>query len=81
MVCPMQDRRTAPEGPSEYPFEPIYRPWSWLVSSFSNVILLAVVVGLAYYLCRRRRARAPTTSFRYVGDSSKLFEAVVYGNC
>ena len=65
MVCPMQEKLSAPEQATEYPFEPIYRPWSWLFSSFSNVLLLACLVGLAYYLYRRRRARAPTVTFRY----------------
>ena len=41
----------------DYPFESLYRPWSWLLSSFSNVAIFAILFLIGYALVRRARSR------------------------
>ena len=51
MVCPMMQKRgSQAEASSEYPYESIYRPWSWILSSSTNLFLFAAAVCLAYVL-------------------------------
>ena len=76
MVCPMLERANQQkiERPTQYPYEPLYRPWSWALSSFGNLFLLAAIVFVGYALSRRRRkarkdGRAPSVSYRRVEQS------------
>ena len=57
MVCPVMNKRPQAEVTSEYPYKPIYRPWSWILSSFTNLILFAALVGLLWMLYKRKKAR------------------------
>ena len=43
------------ERPTEYPYEPLYRPWSWALSSVSNILLFAVLFGAIYAMYRQRK--------------------------
>ena len=43
--------------PVDNPFESLYRPWSWLLSSFSNVAIFAILFLIGYALVRRARSR------------------------
>ena len=56
MVCPVFERKPQIQRPTEYPFEPLYRPWSWLLSSFSNVAIFAVLFLIVYVIIKRRRS-------------------------
>lgn len=47
------DRRV--EVATEYPYEPLYRPWSWIFSSMFNIFLFAALVGLFYIYYRSRK--------------------------
>ena len=57
MGCPVKDRinQQKADRPTEYPFEPLYRPWSWTLSSLSNVSLFATMFLVVYLLYRKRR--------------------------
>lgn len=57
MVCPIKDQinRQKLDTAAEYPYESLYRPWSWALSSFSNLFLFAFVFIVAYMLYRRRK--------------------------
>ena len=57
MVCPVMNKQTQAEATSEYPYQSIYRPWSWILSSSTNLLLFAAVVGLAWMLYKRRKAK------------------------
>jgi nucleoside-diphosphate-sugar epimerase len=50
---------------SEYPYESIYRPWSWILSSSINLFLFAAVVCLAYMLYKSRRAKGKRRQLTY----------------
>ena len=65
MGCPMFERRFALKRPSEYPFQSLYRPWSWLLSSFNNVALLAFLFIIAIALYKRYRKRRGSEKFTY----------------
>ena len=39
MGCPMFERKEETQRPLEYPFESLYRPWSWVLSIFNNVAI------------------------------------------
>lgn len=65
MGCPMFERQNAIKPPTEYPFQSLYRPWSWILSSFNNVALLAILVILAYALLRRRFKAKKVPKFTY----------------
>ena len=45
------------ERPTEYPYEPLYRPWSWALSSVSNILLFAVLFGAIYAMYRQRKSK------------------------
>jgi sterol-4alpha-carboxylate 3-dehydrogenase (decarboxylating) len=40
---------------TEYPYEPLYRPWSWILSSAFNIFLFAAILGVLYLYFRSRR--------------------------
>lgn len=65
MVCPMGKKPGAVEVGSEYPYQAIYRPWSWIFSSFFNIFLLAILLGIGYYLYRTRKSRKARFSVTY----------------
>ena len=50
------DKSHKKEIATEYPYESLYRPWSWILSSFFNIFLLMVLVGIAYFYYRRRKS-------------------------
>ena len=78
MVCPMLEKRgSQAEASSEYPYEPIYRPWSWILSSSTNLFLFAAVVCLAYMLYKRRKARGKrrVLTYRVVEVNKTLLES------
>ena len=53
MGCPMFERKAVIQRPVEYPFEELYRPWSWALSSISNLIIFALLILLCYALIKR----------------------------
>ena len=59
MVCPVLEQagQQNVEAATEYPYEPLYRPLSWTLSTFSNFFLFAIVVLVGYALYRRRRRK------------------------
>ncbi len=63
------------ESTTEYPFEPLYRPWSWALSSFSNILLFAVLFAVIYIMYRQRKTKGKReVSYRTV--ESKQAEAM-----
>lgn len=56
MVCPVieQANQRKLDSPTEYPYQPLYRPWSWTLSTLSNIFLFAVVFLIGYAIYRRR---------------------------
>ena len=61
----MFEKKVALKPPTEYPFQSLYRPWSWILSSFSNVAILALLFILAVALYRRRKAKERKEKFTY----------------
>ncbi len=55
MVCPMGNKGPAKEAVSEYPYQSLYRPWSWALSSFFNIFLFMAMVGLLYFIYKKRK--------------------------
>ena len=53
----MFERKQETQRPLEYPFESLYRPWSWVLSCFNNIAIFAVLFLLVYALFRRARSR------------------------
>ena len=80
MVCPIKDQinRKNLDTATEYPYESLYRPWSWVLSSFSNLFLFAFVFIIAYILYRKRKRSGDkaTVSYRRVvvreGEEGKV---------
>lgn len=73
MVCPIieQANQRNLDSPTEYPYQPLYRPWSWTLSTLSNVFLFAVIFLIGYAIYRRRLkqwrcGRHSTVSYRKV---------------
>ncbi len=66
MGCPFLSKRPQVQRPTEYPYESLYRPWSWILSSCSNLLIFAILVGILYALYRRRRSRRATVYYRRV---------------
>ena len=89
MVCPVleQAAKQNEDVVTEYPYEPLYRPWSWTLSTFSNFLLLAVIVVAGYALYRRRwkgsrSGREASVSYRRVdqgGEKEARENALVLG--
>lgn len=52
----MANKGPGKEVVTEYPYQSIYRPWSWVFSSSFNIFLLMVLVGIAYMYYRRRKS-------------------------
>ena len=78
MVCPMFEKRgSQAEASSEYPYESVYRPWSWILSSSTNLFLVAAVVCLAYVLYKRRKAKGKrrVLTYRVVEVNKPLLES------
>ncbi|CAI7989872.1 3beta-hydroxysteroid-dehydrogenase/decarboxylase isoform 1 [Geodia barretti] len=79
MVCPVLERASQQkiDAPTEYPYEPLYRPWSWVLSTFGNFFIFAAIVLVGYALYRRRRRKSskngpePSVSFRRVDQGKK----------
>lgn len=83
MGCPVFEKQDVVlERPIDYPFEPLYRPWSWVLSTIVNVTILAVLFLIAYSIVKRvrkRRSKDAVDSFAYrrlevraSGDSGKV---------
>ena len=68
MVCPMLNRRPPPERPVDYPYESLYRPWSWVLASFSNLFLFAILGAMVFVFYKRWKAGKGknTVSYRKV---------------
>lgn len=78
MVCPMLEKNGPQAKPSsEYPYESIYRPWSWILSSSTNLFLFAAVVCLAYMVYKSRRAKGKrrVLTYRVVEVNKQLLES------
>ena len=61
MVCPvMQGRNFAPRL-TDIPFEELYRPWSWSLSSCVNILLFALLLFVGWKMVKRSRARKADT--------------------
>ena len=54
-----------PERPTEYPYVPMYRPWSWIISSCGNLFLFAAIFVILYVIYRRRRGKSTTQQVTY----------------
>ena len=87
MGCPMMNKQeAASQLSSEYPYESIYRPWSWVLSSLSNLLIFAALVGIAYYYFRTRKSRKQrcTVTYRTANvqtvPSGKIKALVIGGN-
>lgn len=72
----MNKRPQAPAS-AEYPYQPIYRPWSWILSSSTNLFLFAIVVGMAWMVYKRRKARGRrrVVTYRRVNVNTTLLES------
>ena len=89
MGCPMFEKKVQIQRPTEYPFEELYRPWSWILSSFTNIIIFACLVLLCYALYRRSRSERKTlgkTFFRQVKAEAAIeggsrVKVLVTGGC
>lgn len=57
MVCPMRETAKPVEVATEYPYESLYRPWSWILSSLFNIIIFAIIFGILYLLYRSRKTK------------------------
>ena len=71
MGCPFMDPPQEERTPTgDLPYEELYRPWSWALSTFCNVFLFASLFLLLYFMAvRSRRAKGqsgPKVSFRTV---------------
>lgn len=51
----MKNQAKRVEVTSEYPYMSLYRPWSWILSSFFNIFLFAVILGVLYLLYKSRK--------------------------
>ena len=63
MGCPFMTR--PPERPTEYPYEAMYRPWSWIISSCSNLFLFAAVFVILYVIYRRKWGKSTQQQVTY----------------
>ena len=70
-------------GSNEYPFEELYRPWSWFLGYFGNVLAFLILWGIFIRLWRSRR-KALAINYRrlvvkVIGDEVDETKAVVIG--
>lgn len=63
----------APSGPvsNEYPYQELYRPWSWGFSSFGNIFILLMLMWITVRLMRSRRKKAKVIYRRVVVKKSE----------
>ena len=89
MVCPMLNRRPPPERPVDYPYESLYRPFSWVLASFGNLFLFATLGAIIFVFYKRWKASKVkrTVSHRKVevnktdsGTNGKVNAVVTGGN-
>ena len=85
MGCPYMTGHKAPSGSgsNEYPFEELYRPWSWFLGYFGNVLAFLILWGIFIRLWRSRR-KALAINYRrlvvkVIGDEVDETKAVVIG--
>ena len=52
------------ERPVDYPFEELYRPWSWALSSLTNLAIVIALLLLVYALIKRSRGRKSPSVYR-----------------
>ena len=73
----MLNKRSQVEASSEYPYQSLYRPWSWILSSSTNLLLFAAIVGIVYMLYKRRKAKGkrPLVTYRHVEMNKALSES------
>ena len=66
MGCPMFEKKVVLQRPTDYPFQSLYRPWSWILSSFSNLIIFAILILLIYALIKKKRRQVKKLKYRRV---------------
>lgn len=73
MGCPYMSGSKAPSGPvsNEYPYQELYRPWSWGFSSFGNIFLLLILLWITIRLMRNRRKKVAVIYRRIVVKKSE----------
>jgi len=83
----MANKGSPKEIVTEYPYESLYRPWSWALSSLFNIFLFMALTGILYFYYRKRKS-APKNFVTYrtrvvrqrEEDSSKKVVLVTGGN-
>ena len=84
MGCPYMSGSKGPiRSGSEYPFEELYRPWSWALSYCGNVLVLLIFLWISIRLWGSRR-KAIAISYRRMvvkltGDEVDKTRALVIG--
>ncbi|XP_065916743.1 uncharacterized protein [Dysidea avara] len=86
MGCPYMSGSRAPSGPvsNEYPFQKLYRPWSWGFSSFGNVFILLMLIWITIRLMKNIRKKVTVVYRRVVvkkseDDAEHKMKAIVIG--
>jgi len=86
MGCPYMSGHRAPSGPvsNEYPYQELYRPWSWGFSSFGNIFILLMLMWITIRLMRSRRKKIAIIYRRVVvrkseDDAGDKTKAIVIG--
>ena len=95
MGCPFlqqQQQQQTAVRPRDVPYERLYRPWSWVLSSFSNVLIFILLILVLLVIVYKRRLssarrRGPKVSHRRVnvlktveGTTGKIRAVVTGGN-
>ncbi len=76
------------ETATEYPYQSLYRPWSWIFSSMFNIFLFAALIGIfyVYYKTRKNGKRKRIVTYRTIqvskgeSDRKKKTALVTGGN-
>ena len=80
MVCPMLNRRPPPERPVDYPYESLYRPLSWILASFSNLFLFAILgAAVVFVFYKRWKAGKGKNTVSYRKVEVKKRDSAVQG--
>lgn len=85
MGCPYMSGHSGHSGSpsSEYPFEELYRPWSWLLGYFGNILAVLILMWISARVLRFRRKEIAVSYRRIVlkvvGDEVDKTKAVVIG--
>lgn len=86
MGCPYMsggNRGRPGQASNEYPFEELYRPWSWLLGYLGNFLAIVILLWISMRLWRSRRKAAAIIYRRMVvkatGDEVDKINAVVIG--